>query len=350
MFEDKKVQGQSPNIGSYAVLRSIAADIIKFSVVAYAIGFLIVNSSLLEYGYMSFDISSTRYLIAGLLFISVSALILLASSICRRLAKINRKILIYGIGLYSLVFTLHVLLGIEYTRKNVLYEPRWLFSIVFLLSMLVPISSFFISSLCRSKKLRPIVEIFLVAIPFLFLVLYGSKEILYLVLFVVLVFGYEDIILLKSDAIKKEVDLNNLDTPKFIAWRIIGLLALPIMFGTQIYSKVDRMRGGGAPLRATVLIQTEYEDIIKRNDHEFVIDFNNARLILESDRSIFIGIETRDGKKAALEIPKGNIVSIRYLKTKTVPVRKGDKSHDRRPPAKRTTAKSGSESKSSHLG
>lgn len=335
MFEDKKAHGQGPSMARYASLRSVAADIIRFSVVAYGIGFLIVNASLLEYGYMSFDISSTRYLLSGLLFILVSALILLASNICRRQAKKNRKILIYGIGLYLQVFTLYLLLGLDYTRKNILYGPRWLFLIIFLASMLVPFFSFFLSSLCKTKKLRPIVESFFVVIPFLFFLLYGSKEILYIIAFVIMVFAYEDTILLKSEVIKKEIDLSDIGTPRFVVLKIIGLLALPIMFGTQIYTKVDRMRGGGAPLAAAVIIQKEYEDMIKINYQEFVIDFNRVSLILESDRSIFIGLEDRIGNKAALEIPKANIVSIRYFKRKIGPMRKGDKSNDALPPSKK---------------
>jgi hypothetical protein len=298
-------------------VRAVLSDAFKFSVFAYGIGFFIVNYSFLQYGFMSFDIVSTRFLLAGVLFLVVCSLIILALHICKKFQGPHDKFFVYGIGMYFQITSFWILLKLTLLKKDIIFEPSWLFLYLFvLIAFLIPSFSFLIILKMKSRKIKLFVEISLVALPLLFFILYGSKEIKYFGLFIILVAGYKEIFSIQYfKNLKNKFPLNDLNTPRNIMFQIIGFIALPLIFGTQIYPKVDRMRGGGAPLKVSVLLGEEQKAFLVRNLGEYKIDFDNVELINEAGDSIYIGLENLKGKKSAIEISKRNIIGIKYQKT-----------------------------------
>lgn len=129
----------------------------------------------------------------------------------------------------------------------------------------------------------------------------------------------EDVLTLKTEALKSEFKLNDLNTPKAILNKIIVIIILPVLFGTQIYPNVDRTRGGGKPLEAKIIMQSDITESLRGIAKNFRIDFDNAKIILETRESLFLGVENNIKKKVAIEISKRNIIAVVYKKSSVLP-------------------------------
>lgn len=312
----KELKNELPifNTPKYLAIKSAISEIIKFSFIIYALGFFVVNSSLLEYGFINYEMTSARYLLAGILFIVICALVLLTIEVCRKQKTTHSKVFIYGMALYVEIMALCFLLGFNIFKKNIIYEPAWLFIVLFAAVSILPIFSFYLSSKFTGK-FKNVIEVAILSIPIIFLILYGSKENIYLGLFVILVAGEGNALLNKKGRINSNYKLEDFDTPKYLVNRIISLVFIPILFGTQIYPNVERMRGGGKPLEAKIIMQTGYAESFKDIKNEFRIDFDNVKIIFETGESLYLGAENTIGKKIAIEISKRNLIAVVYKKS-----------------------------------
>ena len=77
------------------------------------------------------------------------------------------------------------------------------------------------------------------------------------------------------------------------------------------------MRGGGAPLRAQLIMSDSQKSEVINSSPDCNIDFNDTKLIYETPDSVFVALKRLNKKgKITLEIPKKNLIAIKYFRNK----------------------------------
>lgn len=227
--------------------KGLIYEVLKLSVFAYALGFVIVNATFMKYGFMMYDVVSVKYLIAGTLFIFICALTYLALFICKNSKFKADRFYVYYVGIYWLVIGINFILNLPYTKPQTEYIPRWTFVVPNLYLFAGLIISLFLKFNCQINKkwLRIVIKSALIISALGFLIL-ASEAVTYLVLVILLIGFVSSVFFIEIKMIKKVLSLDELETPKNFAIFFVAIISVPILFGAAIYPKIDRMRGGGA--------------------------------------------------------------------------------------------------------
>ncbi len=301
-----------------ANFKDLIPEFLKLSVFAYVLGFIIVNATLMKYGFMIYDVVSVKYLVAGTLFLFICSVTYLTLFICKNSKLKTDRFYVYYVGLFWLVIGINFLLNLPYTKPQVEYMPRWTFVIPNLYLFLGILVSIFINFIYKINKrwLRITIKSILIISALGFLIL-AYEAVTYLVLMILLIGIISSVLFIEIKVIKEILSTNELQISNNFVLFFVSIISIPILFGAVIYPKIDRMRGGGAPLRAQLIISDAYKSEVINSSPDCSIDFNDIKLIYETPNSVFIALKRLNKKgKITLEIPKNNLIAIKYFKNK----------------------------------
>ena len=300
------------------VFKDIIPEFLKFSVFAYVLGFVIVNAAFMKYGFMIYDVVSVKYLIAGTLFLFICVLTFFTLFICKNSKFKAERFYVYYVGIYWLVLGINCILNLSYTRPQDQYVPRWTYIIPNLYIILgAIICPLFLNYRINKKWLRIVTKSAFIISALEFFILHAAEAFTYLVLVVLIIGFFSSVFFIEIKTIKKVVSLEDLQTPNNFAVFLLTMILVPYLFGAAIYPKIERMRFGGAPLRAQLIISDSQKSEVINSSPDCNINFNDTKLIYETPDSVFIALKRRNKKgKIALEIPKKNLIAIKYFKNK----------------------------------
>ena len=308
--EKLKYKNLSANLSFINEIFTLA---IKYLIIAYGCGFIIVNSSFYKYGFMTYDLISSRYLMAGLVFLLIIILAVLTTYLCLNQKKPYR-FYTYVFTFYGFLFAVPFLLSLH--LYNFTMERPLL--ITEILTLIFTVISFFVLLLLNifilnmNSKIKDFVQIFSIVIIGAVILMYFSLELKIISLLFLLVSFYAGSYF-QTAFNKGAQGLKNLD-PLMIVMVISGILISLSAFGYYIYPKIDRLRGGGEPLKARIILASGYQNEWLKISNDYAIDFESIYILHDTPNAIFVSTdEINEGFGRAIEIQKRNILAIQYL-------------------------------------
>lgn len=298
-------------------LKDLIPEVLKLSIFAYILGFIIVNAAFMKYGFMIYDVASPKYLIAGMLFFIICLLTSLTLFMCKNKMKGDR-LYVYYIGIFWLVIGVNLILNLPLIKSQNEYNPRWTYLIPNLCFFCgVILSAIFLKYHINKRWLRTFVKVSLIIFTLEFFILHASEEFVYLVIFIFIIIFFSSLFFIEIKKIKEVISLQDLTISNSAATFFLAMIFVPYIFGLVIYPKIDRMRGGGAPLRAQLIMYPEQKNELVKSFSDCDINFGDSKLIYETPDSVFIALKRFHKKgRVTLEIPKKNLIAIKYFKNK----------------------------------
>jgi len=247
----------------------------------YIVGFVITNMFLASFGAVSFDIVSTRYVLAGLMFgLFVAAVVLplhgLFFQLVRRhgepLGAIASHTLKYSVNTYIAiaagVFAVQSISSLPAwmtLRSFVLFHPGW----VRLLTLVV---------------------------------------VSYLVSAVLILVG---VVVARRTMAKRPADYRAEYAPlagwaNFYVWAVAVAIVVPL-YGSQVYPYIPQQMGGGEPIRiAAVAAKPDVQKELARAGREiYLIDRT-------SGRTVFLCVDEKKKSRRVLEVNNSEVLSITH--------------------------------------
>ncbi len=297
-------------------IKKYCETIFSFSFCLYIIGFLIINTSLLEFGVHTEDIFSVSYLIASLLFLFLVGVSSLPIWAIRKDKKNNFFISLPAlIGSLCIIFLIfYFLFGHDLIFIREAYRDRGGRNIIFGLVIFIIIPDIIYAIIKNKiKHLFPSLLVFHV----LFLLIYLRFRFSLLIIFNSFI-----IYIIKSKIKMSESDIKVARFIKTIVPHAIIIIVMffileAILFGNRIYALTNRNMGGGKPLNVKLLINEGEAARIRLTGIEINKDgwSQEVKLIHKGRDSIYLeGISPN--KYSCIEIKNSLVKIILYLGNK----------------------------------
>jgi hypothetical protein len=291
---------------------AVLAFSLAFSVCAYILGFVIVNSYFVAYGFYLEEIINVRYLAAALLLLFSTGIFLIALLAIKR--DENNKVCAINIKWFAITSALIYFAWIGWFRahafKSIFFSTYGYF-------ILLNLGTFFLIllpySLYSRKKDKSKFNIFLLP-QLLFLWIFAIPEFLVFILWNVIIISI--IVKEVEGSIQKKQQsggnfLSKAITPLLLIILVIGYASF---FGGIIYPLISRDIGGGKPLTVNLLINTEKQKNLEGMGIE--IDKNGwtkeLNLIYKGRDSTYLE-SVQPTKFSCIEIKNDIIDSVRYV-------------------------------------
>jgi len=285
--------------------------ILTLSVCLYLLGFIIVSSYFVQYGFFPEEFVSVKYISASILFIFSISIFLLGISAIKQ-AKDNGKYIIdikeykfFAIIIYTTwvcLFGAKAFNAIYFTSSAYLM----MLNIAIVGLILIP---YFIYAKIKDKSKVSILLLPQAVFIYFFLQPEFQWFIMSNILFVYTAVRLRDRINKKDT---QEIGLIKKNVPYFMF--IIVIIVNAIVFGGIIYPLMPRYLGGGEPLTVSLLINSEkqksFEKIgLKIEENGWT---NNQKLLYKSPTSLYLE-NVQPLKFSCIEIKNDTIEAIRYI-------------------------------------
>lgn len=313
------------------VIKFAAEALTVLAIGSYAIGFIIVNSYLLAFGFSSSSLFKTTYIGAGilfLLFVTPMALTLYSFILGREWAKdtsqdssAKRRRLNF-VSIPILVFAVYFLLNhiaSDELRSTTEEYPFWticLFAAVLVISMCM----LFLENINRgwtlavwAKKYTGLSSFVLYIAIFLWS--YKVQAVYCIVLVALAVWST-----IQFFFAERSILVRFRDWPPGVVWDlaiVIGLSLTAIgFFGTTLYGHIRPQYGGGQPSRVRVLIAEDKKTVLSaqsgvRNMDSLLAD---TQLIDSTEKELLLLLKsTHDDKGVLLQVDRSIVDAVLYL-------------------------------------
>jgi len=315
------------------LIKQATEAITVLAVASYAIGFIIVNSYLLTFGYSSSSLFKTTYISAGILFL------LLATPLSLSLYSfvVSSQIAIDGgegsadkrrglnfVGMATLVIGSYFLLNNIVTndlRKSHDDLQTWE-AILAAIGVLASLVVLILESLNKTwspvlwvKKFRGLAWLLLYGAMFLFSFKY---EVVSTMILMAVSLG----VIMRSVLLGSSIQERLRDWPPGVAYDTIFIIVLSLtaigVFATTLYGHIKPQFGGGQPPRVRVVISDANRTLFRPSFLPSPMEsmLADTQLIDSTDKAIVVLLKSSsDDKGVAFQIDRSLIDAVLYLAT-----------------------------------
>jgi hypothetical protein len=320
------------NSGGVTQKLKLTAELLTvLAIGSYTIGFIVVNSYLLTFGYSGRSLFDTTYISAGILFfllVTPIALLVYSFFVSSQLAKDanpdssykGKRLNLVAMG--TLAFLPYFLLNHIVTselRSSIDDSPAWL---IYLVGTALVVSLLLLTlenlnkqwKLAQWAKTHPGLS-YVLLYPTVFVSAFNFS-VVYCIGFLIFSVWFVMWLLLQ----KKPIAERLLDWPPGVAYELVVAIVIFLvslgLFGTTLYGHIQPQYGGGHPARVRVVLTNEKRKLLNLSGLPSQLDtmLADTQLIDSTDQAILILLKSSyEDKGILLELDRSIVDAILYL-------------------------------------
>lgn len=318
-------------LGATQVIKVAAEGLTVLAVGSYAIGFIIVNSYLLTFGYSGNALIKTTYISAGILFlllVTPLALLLYSFFLSRQwandttqdLSARRRRVNILSLGLLAFV-AYYILNHIASNELRAYYEESaWWAPFISGAALVIFIGWLTLENINREWKLAVRAKKYAgLSTLFLYFTIFLTAfkiEVVFCLAFVVLAVFLGMQFFLNDRSILHRLR----ESPPDVALDLVIVIVLSLtaigLFGTTLYGHIRPQYGGGQPTRVRVLIAEGKLTVLRLQGGLRNIDtlLSDTQLIDSSEKELLLLLKSSyDDKGLLFQVDRSIVDAVLYL-------------------------------------
>jgi hypothetical protein len=313
------------------IIKSLAEALTVATIMCYTIGFIIVNSYLLTFGYSGNALFKTTYISAGIFFLLLAtpfALSLYSIFVSRRLANNpdpihydRHRLPMLGVGMLGFVSWWLLNQAASNDLRVTIDDYSWPWQLIFpsclgLLLILLTLETFEMGGWIVAKWAKRYRGL---ALSLMFLTMLAAtfkSQVLYCLFFVAIAVYQGMQFFIQEQPITRRFQDWPPSVVAHMVTMLVTFLAAISIFGTELYGHIKPQFGGGQPARVRVVIPP---DKLTALTHQGVLKnlstlLADTQLIDSSDKELSLLLKSTHGDKGLLlQVDRSIVDAVLYL-------------------------------------
>ncbi len=319
------------SMGASQIIKIAAEALTVLAIGSYAIGFIVVNSYLLAYGYSSYALFKTAYIGAGILFlifVTPMAITLYSFVLSREWAKDTSQDLsakrrrLNFVSIPILIFVAYFMLNSiasDELRTAADEFPSW---VIYLMAAVLVISvcMLFLENVNREWRLAVWAKKYNGLSSFILYITGFFWSYKVVALYSILLVGFAVWLTIKFLFGEQSILTRVRDWPPGVAAELAGVIGLSLVaigfFGTTLYGHIKPQYGGGKPSRVRVLIAEGKKGALSPQDWPKNMEslLADTQLIDSTEKELLLLLKSSyEDKGLLLQVDRSIVDAVLYL-------------------------------------